>query len=124
MERKMKVATKEAPWVEFVKSGDLNRAYAEFQKTQRRRIIRDSRAMQFLTAWLFAPLVVVAVRALPVSTDDTAIDLSEEYLLFWKRPNCVGFRLCTKTLLYIAKHRALPLRAVAWLAHWLLFQGQ
>lgn len=120
----MQVAQCEAPWVRAVKSGDLNLAYLEYRKAHRTRWIRDSRPTQWLTTWILAPLAAKLLPALPLASRDTDIDLSEEYLLFWKHPNQVGFRLVLKITGYIVLRRQVPTRAAAWLAHWMLFQGR
>ncbi len=120
----MQVAANEAPWVKYVQQGDLNRAYAEYQKTHRTHFVGDSRVMQWVTAKFLGPLVCAFLPWLPVSQNDTDVDLSEEYLLFWKHPNRVGFRLCKKILRFAIRSGKTPLRALAWLAHWMVFQGR
>ena len=111
-------------WVKFVNSGQLDKAEKIFLKQHRLFFISKLFTLRFLTIQ-FSKLFVywLKKRKLSLDLDDNAIDLSKEFLVFWKYPNLTGVLLAKKIVLFYFRKRLVPARAIGWLAHWLVFQG-
>ena len=119
----MKVSNFEKNWIDLVKAGRLDEAYKEYSRTIVHRILRFGSVP--LLGKFISKAIIIRGRdnKFKIDFSDTAVDLSDEFLIFWKNPNIIGRNLSLKISKYYLLNGKIPARACAWLAHWLVFQG-
>ena len=119
----MKVSKEKKPWVQFAEQGQLEMAYDCF--FSRDSFYRRTRifTLRLLIAYLGYPILKLVKKKSKISLKDDEIDLSREFVLFWKRPDIVGRYLFSSIFVKIVKENIIPLRALIWFAHWLCFQN-
>lgn len=115
----------EQEWVKYVQKGQLDEAlriyltiFPFFEFT---RHVSLRKLSIFLSGALIYYLNKTNRR---FSSVDGDIDLDEEFLIFWKSPDCTGRFLLRKLLGTIITEKIIPVRGLVWLAHWLVFQGE
>ncbi len=115
----------EKAWVDLVKQGRLDEAYRIYLISSpsflyfKRFSFR--RASSALSGWIV--MILNGFRP-KLRFEDQALDLSREFLLFWKCPDAIGRMLLFKMAGNYLKTNRLDGRALAWYAHWLVFQGR
>lgn len=116
---------KKEEWVKFVQTGQLDEAYriylTIFPFFRFTRYLPLRRFSIFLSGVLIFYLKKTNLKFSPL---DKEVDLSEEFLIFWKSPDCTGRFLLGNVFLDILLRRVVPVRGLVWLAHWLVFQGE
>lgn len=115
----------EKEWVKFVLIGQLDEAYKIYLSHNPR--FNFFKQFSFRrTCSLVSLLIVFFVKKSKVrcDSDDKAVDLSEEFLIFWKCPNIMGRLLLRKIAIHFFKTGNVPVRPLAWYGHWLVFQGR
>ena len=120
----MRVAKREQPWVEHVRRGDLKAAGEHFAARGRSRRLSDNQLSKILTAHVGPFLIRRLSKKFDFVADDTGIDLSDEFFLFFKQLDYVGPRLLKKIIMHALIHRRLQVRATLWFGHWLVYQGR
>jgi signal transduction histidine kinase len=121
----MLISKQEKRWVDFVKVGRLDEAYAVYLNEEPGFKISKFLAFRSFFSLISAP-IMFAIKSLrpALNLSDTEVDLSEEFLIFWKCPNLIGRLLLFKILASFLRKKSLPARALAWYGHWLVFQGR
>lgn len=117
--------TESAEWSKLVKSGRLEEGYNLYKNHN--TFHRFSKKISLrISSSIFSSILFFFTRLNKRSFDihDNAIDLSEEFLLFWKCPNIIGRMLVKKIVSKRLRGKPLPARALGWYAHWLVFQGR
>ena len=110
------------PWIQYVVGGNLKKAFEIYGKNSIKIFLLKNMNCRYLAVWLYHIVVL-----LPVSTfseEDNSVDLTAELILFWKVPDVVGIFVVGKILKNLVSKKTLPLRALAWYAHWLGIQGE
>lgn len=114
-----------AEWGELVRRGRLDDAYEVFLSRDRFYAISKKIPMRRLSICAASPLLVGIKReSTEIDFSDDAVDLSREFLIFWKAPDIVGRFLLSKIVSYQLRENKFPGRALCWFAHWLVFQGE
>ena len=112
-------------WVELVRQGRLDEAYRTYLIYSPSfaffRYFPFRRISSSLSVWM---VLILNWSRPQLRFEDEALDLSREFLIFWKSPNVIGRMLLFKMAGTYFKTKQLDGRALAWYAHWLVFQGK
>lgn len=111
--------------VNLVKAGQLDKAYTLY--LSHNHVYRYSRffTLRPLVSWFSIFFVLYLKKNRPdLNVDDSAVELDEEFVIFWKCPNVIGRKLLLKIVIGFLKTGEIPARALAWFGHWLVFQGR
>lgn len=115
----------EKSWVDFVRQGRLDEAYRIYLTYNPSfsffKYISFRRVCSSLSVWVVFLLNWCRPQ---LKFKDDALDLSREFLIFWKSPDVIGRMLLIKMASSYFKTKQLDGRALAWYAHWLVFQGK
>lgn len=115
----------EKTWVDLVKQGRLDEAYRIYLTYSPSfsffKIFSFRRISSALSVWV---VLILNRFKHQLRFEDEALDLSREFLIFWKSPDAIGRMLLLKTAGNYLKTKRLDGRALAWYAHWLVFQGR
>lgn len=121
----MKINNKADNWVELVKKGQLDRALEVYlAQNSAFHVLRFADFRRTCAALSTFLIFLIKDKKFGSDHRDDAVDLSAEFLIFWKFPNSIGRMLLTKIFKHLLIYRVVPTRAVAWYAHWLVFQGR
>ncbi len=120
----MKVSNLNKPWVKYVELGQLDAAYDCFYAGDTFYRCTRKLPLRFIISKIGYSIIRRRLKSSSISFDDTEVDLSREFVLFWKEPNLVGRYLFTAIFKSVYFNKIIPIRALAWFAHWLCFQGE
>lgn len=120
----MKMLKSERNWVKYVRLGQLDEAYGLYISQKPSFTFFKNIALRIPSAWISYIFVFIIRRNALIKFEDDLVDLDEEFLIFWKCPNVMGRLLVVKGISYYIKFKVIPGRALAWYAHWLVFQGR
>ncbi len=112
-------------WISFVKTGQLDKGYALYLAQNPFHAFSRRLPLRVISSFLSLIFAYLVKRAEPeLNLADEAVDLSEEFVIFWKCPDVIGRMLLMKILKSYLIERKIPARALGWYCHWLVFQGR
>lgn len=111
--------------VSLVETGQLDKAYSLYLSQNPLFVITKNVTLRKISSWVSTLIAAWIKKSHPkFSVSDDAVDLSEEFVIFWKCPNVMGRLLIKKIMWHYLLKNELPARALAWYCHWLVFQGK
>lgn len=120
----MKLSRGNEPWLNFVLAGKLKEAYDCFKKNNISYRLFNWLKLRKIVSILGFYFIKWSKRKYRLSSDEVEVNLSSEIVLFWKDADVTGRYLLTKILKSVILNKTFPIRAGAWFAHWLVFQGE
>lgn len=111
--------------VNLVKAGQLDKAYTLY--LSQNYVYRFSRhlSLRKFIGWISVFVVLYIRKTRPkLNLSDVAVELDEEFVIFWKCPDVIGRMLFIKIVFSFLRTGEIPARALTWFSHWLVFQGR